>query len=174
MQSLNSPIHSPQPTHSCFLALAFPCTGAYNLPKNKGLSSHWWLTRTSSVTYATRDTSSGGYWLDHIVVPLIGLQTPSAPWVLSLLLHWGPCVPSNSWLWASTSVFARHWHSLTRDNYIRVLSVESCWYMQWCLGLVVVYGINPQVGQSLDGPSFCLISKLCLCNSFHEYFSSPF
>ena len=25
-----------------------------------------------------------GYWLVHIVVPLIGLQTPSAPWVLSL------------------------------------------------------------------------------------------
>jgi hypothetical protein len=25
-----------------------------------------------------------GYWLFHIVVPPIGLQTPSAPWVLSL------------------------------------------------------------------------------------------
>jgi hypothetical protein len=28
--------------------------------------------------------SSGGYWLVHIVVQTIGLQTPSAPWVLSL------------------------------------------------------------------------------------------
>jgi hypothetical protein len=28
--------------------------------------------------------SSGGYWLVHIVVPPIGLQTPSAPWVLPL------------------------------------------------------------------------------------------
>jgi hypothetical protein len=28
--------------------------------------------------------SSGGYRLVHIVVPPIGLQTPSAPWVLSL------------------------------------------------------------------------------------------
>jgi hypothetical protein len=28
----------PQPTHSHFLALAFPCTGAYNLHKTKGLS----------------------------------------------------------------------------------------------------------------------------------------
>jgi hypothetical protein len=28
--------------------------------------------------------SSGGYWLVHIVVPPMGLQTPSAPWVLSL------------------------------------------------------------------------------------------
>ena len=25
----------------------------------------------------------GGYWLVHIDVPLMGLQTPSAPWVLS-------------------------------------------------------------------------------------------
>jgi hypothetical protein len=28
--------------------------------------------------------SSGGYWLVHIVVPPMGLQTPSAPWILSL------------------------------------------------------------------------------------------
>ena len=28
--------------------------------------------------------SSAGYWLVHIVVPPMGLQTPSAPWVLSL------------------------------------------------------------------------------------------
>jgi hypothetical protein len=42
--------------------------------------------------------------------------------------------------------------------------------MQWSLGLVVVYGMDPQVGQSLDGPSFCLSSELCLCNSFHGYF----
>jgi hypothetical protein len=31
-------------------------------------------------------------------------------------------------------------------------------------------GWIPQVGQSLDGPSFCLSSELCLCNSFHGYF----
>jgi hypothetical protein len=36
-------------------------------------------------------------------------------------------------------------------------------------GLVVVYGMDPQVGQSLDGLSFCLSSELCLCNSFHGY-----
>jgi hypothetical protein len=54
-----------QPTHSRFLALALPCTGAYNFRKTKGLSSHWWPTRPSFATYATRDTSSGGYWLVH-------------------------------------------------------------------------------------------------------------
>jgi hypothetical protein len=31
---------APQPTHCCFLAMAFPCTGAYNLRKTKGFSSH--------------------------------------------------------------------------------------------------------------------------------------
>jgi hypothetical protein len=30
------------------------------------------------------ENSSGGYWLVHIVVPPIGLQTPLASWVLSL------------------------------------------------------------------------------------------
>ena len=30
------------------------------------------------------ETSSGRYWLVHIVVLPIGLQTPLAPWVLSL------------------------------------------------------------------------------------------
>ena len=43
-----------------------------------------WPTRPSSDTYAARDMSFGGYWLVHIVVPPIGLQTPLAPWVLSL------------------------------------------------------------------------------------------
>jgi hypothetical protein len=41
--------------------------------------------------------------------------------------------------------------------------------MQLCLGLVIVYEMDPWVGQSLDGSSFCLSSKLCLCNSFHGY-----
>jgi hypothetical protein len=34
------PPPAPQPNHSHFLALAFPCTGAYDLQKTKGLSSH--------------------------------------------------------------------------------------------------------------------------------------
>jgi hypothetical protein len=31
---------APKPTHSRFLALAFTCTGAYDLCNTKGLSSH--------------------------------------------------------------------------------------------------------------------------------------
>jgi hypothetical protein len=34
-------------------------------------------------------------------------------------------------------------------------------------------GWTPQVGQSLDGLSFCLSSELCLYNSFHVYFVPP-
>jgi hypothetical protein len=37
-----------------------------------------------------------GYWLVHIVVPLIiGFQTSLAPWVLFLAPSLGACVPSN-------------------------------------------------------------------------------
>jgi hypothetical protein len=53
-----SPHHAPQPTHSHILA--FPCTGAYDLIKTKGLSSHWWTKRPSSATYSTKDTSFRG------------------------------------------------------------------------------------------------------------------
>jgi hypothetical protein len=35
------------------------------------------------------------YWLVHIGVPSMGLQSPSAPWLFLWLLHWGPCAPSN-------------------------------------------------------------------------------
>jgi hypothetical protein len=137
----------------------------------RGLSFQWWPNRQFSATYAARDTKDlQGYWLVHIVVPPIGLQFPLVPWVLSLAPPLGPCVSSNSWLWASASVFARSRHSLTRDSYIWVLSAKSCWCMQWCQRLEVDYGMDPQVWQSLDGPIFRLSSKLCLCNSFHGCF----
>jgi hypothetical protein len=80
---------APQATHSCFLALAFLCTEAYNLHKTKGLSYNWWPTRSSSAPFANRDKSSGRYWLVHIVVPPIGLQTSLTPWVLSLAPPFG-------------------------------------------------------------------------------------
>jgi hypothetical protein len=38
-------------------------------------------------------------------------------------------------------------------------------YVWW-----LILGLDHQVGQSLDGPSFRLSSKLCLSNSFHWYF----
>jgi hypothetical protein len=97
------PPPAPQSTHSHFLALAFPYTGAQSLHRTTGLSSHLCLTRPSSATYAARAMSPTslffgwwfspwelwGYWLVHIVVPPMGLQTTSAPWVLSLAHSWG-------------------------------------------------------------------------------------
>jgi hypothetical protein len=38
--------------------------------------------------------------------------------------------------------------------------------MQWCQRLEADYGMDPRIWQFLDGPSFCLSSKLCLCNSW--------
>jgi hypothetical protein len=69
------------------------------------------------------------------------------------------------------SVFVRH--CLSGDSYIRLLSANTRWHLQYCLGLVTVDGMDPQVGQSLDGLSFCLFSMLCLSISSHGYFVSP-
>jgi hypothetical protein len=39
-------------------------------------------------------------------------------------------------------VFARPWHSLTKDSYIRVLSAKSCWHVKWCQHLEADYGMK--------------------------------
>jgi hypothetical protein len=121
------------------------------LHRAKGLSSHWCLTRSSSPTWVLHVNSlvTGlvptcvllGYWfsprelwgiclVDIIVFPM-GLQTPSAPSVLSPSLGtplgtlW-----SVQWLWASTSVFARLWQSFSGDSFIRLLSAHSSWHLK--------------------------------------------
>jgi hypothetical protein len=53
------PPPTPLPTHSHFLALAFPCTGVYKVYCPVGLSFQWWPTRPSFDTYAARVKSSG-------------------------------------------------------------------------------------------------------------------
>jgi hypothetical protein len=56
-----SPIPSPPlpyPPIPIFLALAFPCTGAYKVCVSMGLSFHWWPTRPSFDTYVARVKSS--------------------------------------------------------------------------------------------------------------------
>jgi hypothetical protein len=75
-------LHPPTPTswpwHS-------PVLRQIKFARPMGLSFPWWPTRPSSDIYAARDTSSGGYWVVHIVVLPIGLQIPLAPWLLSLV-----------------------------------------------------------------------------------------
>jgi hypothetical protein len=116
-----------------------------------GLSFQWWPTRPSSDTYAARVKSSRGYLLVHIVVPPIGLQIPLAPWLL-YLLHWGPCDPSSSWLWASTSVLARPRLSLTRDSYIIAYTskilLKGPWYISQASSSMS--SPSPVVGQIQD------------------------
>jgi hypothetical protein len=74
---------NPLPTHSPFLALAFPCTGAYKVGKSNGpLCSDGQLGHL--LMHMQLETRAPGYWLVHIVVPPIGLQFPLAPWVISL------------------------------------------------------------------------------------------
>jgi hypothetical protein len=45
-----------------------PVLGHIKFARPRGLSSQWWPTRSSSATYAARDTRSRGYWLVHIVM----------------------------------------------------------------------------------------------------------
>jgi hypothetical protein len=153
--------------------MACPCPGAYNLPKIKDLSSHWWVTRPSSATYATRDISSGweGYWLLHIVVPpyriadsFSSLGTFSSFFIGDAVFHpIDDC--EHPLLYLPGAGIASQEIGILGSCQQNLAGIcNSVW------ALVVVYGVGPQVGQSLDAPSFRLSSELCLCNSFHGYF----
>jgi hypothetical protein len=61
----------------------------------------------------------------RVADPFSSLGTFSSSFIRGPVFH-----PSNRWLWAFTSVFARHWHRLTRESYVRVLSGKSFWHMQ--------------------------------------------
>jgi hypothetical protein len=74
----------------------------------------------------------------------------SAPYFVSVI----PPIDILFPLLRRTKVFVRHWQSLSGDTYIRYLSASSCWHPQQCLILVVVYGMDLEVGQSLDGHTF--------------------
>ena len=81
---LHAPPPTPLPTHFHFLALAFPCTGAYKVCNTKGPLFPVMADQAIFCYICSQRHELWGYWLVHIVVPPIGLQTPSAPWVLSL------------------------------------------------------------------------------------------
>ena len=83
-KSLPYPPPTSLPSH--FLAWYSPILRHIKFAQPMGLSFHWWPARPSSDTYAARDTSSRGYWLVHIVVPLKACRSSPAPWVLSLAL----------------------------------------------------------------------------------------
>ena len=110
-----------------------------------------------------------GYRLVHIVVPPMGLQTSSDPWVLSLASPLGTLC-SVQWMAKSIHLCICQALAESLGRQLYNSPVSSCWHPQECLGLVVVYGMDRQVGQFMDGHSFSLYFMLCLCNSFHGYF----
>jgi hypothetical protein len=67
-----------------------------------------------------------GYWLIHSVVPPIGMQTPSGPW----LLHWGSCGPSKGSYEHSPLCLSGTGRASQGDSYIRLLSTGFCWRPQ--------------------------------------------
>ena len=68
-------------------------------------------------------------------------------------------------------MFARPWHSLTRESYVNQGPVSKI-----LLAYAIVSGfgdclLDGSPGGAVSGWSFfCLNSKLCLCNYFHGYF----
>jgi hypothetical protein len=129
------------------------------------------MTRPSSATYAARAICTPLLMalLMGALMALAGLYGCSSHGIANPFNSFSPfsnspirdpCVQSNGWLRASTSVFVRLWQGLSGDSLIRLLSACTSWHPQWCLGLVTVYGMDPQVGQSLDGLSFSLCSTL--------------
>jgi hypothetical protein len=95
------PLHPPrvhQPTHSCILAQTSPIlgyrifTGSRASPPIDDRLGHPLLRMQLEPRFPScvffdwwyRSKELWDYWLVHIDIPPRGLQTPSAPWVLSL------------------------------------------------------------------------------------------
>jgi hypothetical protein len=107
-----------------------------------------------------------GHWLVHIGVPPMGLQTPSAPWDLSLAPSLGT-VYSVQWLAVSI-------HVCICQPLAEPLRRQFCQapVSKHLLASTIVSGFGGCLwdgspgGVSLDGHSFSLCSELCLCNPF--------
>jgi hypothetical protein len=105
-----------------------------------------------------------------LIVPPMGLQTPSAPWALSLAPSLGTLC-SVQWMDESIHlcIFQALAESLRRQLYQAPVSKRL-------LASTVVSGFGDCIwdgspgGESLNGLSFSLCSTLCFCNSFHGYF----
>ena len=100
--------------------------------------------------------NSAGFWLVDIVVLPMGLLTPSPPWVLSLTLPLGNLCLVH-WFATASGLHLSGSGRLSQETAINQAPV--CRYFlasTKCLGLVTVYGMDPQVGQSVDGLSFWL------------------
>jgi hypothetical protein len=77
------------------------------------------------------------------------------------LLHWGSRAQSNVWLQASISASKRLSDKTSQETSTSGSCQQAVSSISMCLGLVSACGMNPQVRQSLDGPSFGLCSTPC-------------
>ena len=109
-----------------------------------------------------------GVWFFDIVVLPMRLQTTSAPSVLSPTPPLRtPC--SVQWLAVSIHLCIRQAlaEPLRRQLY-QAPVIKNFLASTTVSGLVSVYGMDPKMGQSLDGLSFSLCSKPCPCISFRQ------
>ena len=90
----------------------------------------------------------------------MGLQTPLAPWVLFIAPSLGTLC-SVQWMAVSIHfcICQALAEPLRRQLYQTPVS-KFLLHLQKCLGLVVVYGVDPQVGQFLGGHSFSLFASV--------------
>jgi hypothetical protein len=145
---LSPPPHTaPYPTPSSFLTLAFPYNGhrTFTGPRTSTpiddklghpllhMQLEPWvppfvLLLLLFLIGSLVKGSSGWYWLVHIIVPPMELQTPLAPLVLSLV----PSLESLCFVkWMVVSIHFCICHALREpDSFIRLLSASSCWHPQ--------------------------------------------
>jgi len=115
----------------------------------------------------------GSGWLVDIVV-LKGLQTPLAPSILSLTYLMGTLFSVE---WLAASIHLCICHALASQETAMsgfcqhaLLGIHNIVWVGW----LYVHGLDPRVGQVLNGHSFSLCSKLSLHISSYECFCSLF
>ena len=168
--SIPSPNPAPQPTYFCFLALAFPCNESYDLHKTKCLSCYWYLighpllhmqqeTQLWEVLVSSYCCSSYRV-ADHFS----SLGTFSSSFIRGSVFH--PIDNCEHPLLYLPDIGIDSQEKALSGSFQQILQAYAIMaaFGAW------VWDMDPQVRQSLDGPSFHLSSKLCLCNSFHWYF----
>ena len=116
-----------------------------------------------------------GVWPVGTIAPSMGLQTLLTPSVPYPIPPSGTLCSVNGWLQASASVFVSLWQSPSGDSYIRLLSASTSRHLQYHLGLVTVYGMDPQVGQSRSFIQSLLHTLLSYFSPSkkHPYFCLP-
>ena len=109
--------------------------------------------------------SSGGVWLVDIAVLPMGLQTPSASSAFPLTPPYGPLC---SVQWLTASICLCTCQALTEPlKGLLCQALISKYFPESAMasGLATVYGMDPQVVQSLDGACVA-ISKIANCSVY--------